>query len=380
MGILLTILKWIGIILLAVIGLVLLILLLVLFCRLSYEVSGSYRENTPEGQVKVRYLLSLVRVSALFENGALDLSARVFGKKVFSQHKQLSGSGGEADEADRAEGREAAGTAGSEEAGTAGRREAEIAGGEEAGTAGREASVTADRAADDAAAGASGEAGSGVTGASAAADRTFAAEETHGSDPAKARKKTKGPEPYDEGYEAAFAQIEEDRKKEEERIRKEEERRRKDEERRERYGDAEDADGPLIRVWDRASDLIDKKDEILDLLDDDENRGAAALILRQIGKILKDILPKRYTANVRYGFEDPAQTGRVLAIASALYPVYAGNAHVEADFEQKVIEGDADIRGGLRLGVLLGHVLRLLGNKRIRSWIGMAMKKKKTAD
>ncbi len=372
MGILLTILKWIGIILLAVIGLVLLILLLVLFSRLSYEVSGSYRENTPEGQVKVRYLLSLVRVSALFENGALDLSARVFGKKVFSQHKQLSGSGGEADEADRAEGPEAAGTAGSEGAGTAGS--------EAADTAGREASVTADRAADDAAAGASGEAGSGVTGASAAADRTFAAEETHGSDPAKARKKTKGPEPYDEGYEAAFAQIEEDRKKEEERIRKEEERRRKDEERRERYGDAEDADGPLIRVWDRASDLIDKKDEILDLLDDDENRGAAALILRQIGKILKDILPKRYTANVRYGFEDPAQTGRVLAIASALYPVYAGNAHVEADFEQKVIEGDADIRGGLRLGVLLGHVLRLLGNKRIRSWIGMVMKKKKTAD
>ncbi|MBQ5952283.1 MAG: DUF2953 domain-containing protein [Lachnospiraceae bacterium] len=320
MAILLGILKWIGIILLAILVLILLIIIFVLASRLKYDVKGSYYGEQPNGEIKVSYLCSLLRVRAAVTDWVLDLKVRVFGIPVVKKQQRLRG----------------------EEAPS---EEAEIP------------AISAAAAEPEAAPFLSAPAPESVPVTPPEKPAAAAsAPEVHSSAPVQEKpkpekKKAKKPAPAPEPVPAPEPEPE----------------------------PAEEA-GEKKDLWDKVSDLIDKKDEAYDILDDDDNRELIALILRQIGKIIKHVLPRSYSANVRFGMEDPAKTGQILAIASALYPVYAGNARVQADFEQKVLEGDADVKGGLRLGYILFALLRILFNKKARWWIKKLLKKDKKKD
>lgn len=124
-------------------------------------------------------------------------------------------------------------------------------------------------------------------------------------------------------------------------------------------------------ICDKIKNIRQKKDEFWDFITNEENQEAFRLIKRQLICLWKHTKPKKLLADCRFGFDDPALTGQVLAAASVLYPLYRDNVKLHPDFEQKIFNGEALISGRIRMFPLLLIIIRLWRNRRIR---GIVMK------
>ena len=97
-------------------------------------------------------------------------------------------------------------------------------------------------------------------------------------------------------------------------------------------------------------------------------------VLRAVKGILRDIFPRKGKIRLRFGLGDPAETGQVLAILAAVYPVFRGNLDVTPDFDNAVLEGTADVSGRVIVGVILFWIFLLLTDRRLRNLIAEARK------
>lgn len=104
------------------------------------------------------------------------------------------------------------------------------------------------------------------------------------------------------------------------------------------------------------------------LLTSEPMKEAIATLWKYTKGLLRHILPRRLTGRVRFGFEDPSMTGKVLAYLSMLYPFTKDNLVIEPEFETEelVLEGNLAFRGKIRLGYLLYVALCVVLNKNIR--------------
>ncbi len=94
-----------------------------------------------------------------------------------------------------------------------------------------------------------------------------------------------------------------------------------------------------------------------------------AFLLSRAGKLIRHVLPGKIRGHIRYGFEDPYQTGQVLTLISPFYGLYAKTLVIEPVFDEKVIEGEIFIRGRIRAAVFAGAGLRILLNKDSRRFL-----------
>ena len=97
-------------------------------------------------------------------------------------------------------------------------------------------------------------------------------------------------------------------------------------------------------------------------------------VLRAVKGILRDIFPRKGKIRLRFGLGDPAETGQVLAILAAVYPVFRGNLDVTPDFDNAALEGTADVSGRVIVGVILFWIFLLLTDRRLRNLIAEARK------
>lgn len=79
---------------------------------------------------------------------------------------------------------------------------------------------------------------------------------------------------------------------------------------------------------------------------------------RYLFKTIKHIGPRKIKGNVRYGFDDPSQTGEVTGYLSMMPFVYQKDFSLEPDFYNKIIEGNVEMRGR----IVLGYILRIAVN------------------
>lgn len=86
----------------------------------------------------------------------------------------------------------------------------------------------------------------------------------------------------------------------------------------------------------------------LHLLQLDSTKQAFAVCKKQLGCVLKRIVPKKYNIKLHLGFEDPAIMGEILAVWGMLYPFHQGAIDIQPEFEQAVIEGDFYFKGHIR--------------------------------
>ena len=77
--------------------------------------------------------------------------------------------------------------------------------------------------------------------------------------------------------------------------------------------------------------------------------------------------PRKFTGAVRFGLEDPYDTGRILAVLSMLYPFYGEHIDIYPDFEYRILEGHLLIKGRIR-GIYAVIVLwNLFFDKQVRT-------------
>ena len=88
-------------------------------------------------------------------------------------------------------------------------------------------------------------------------------------------------------------------------------------------------------------------------LTNERNQRVFFMILGQSKRLVHHILPKKVLLQADIGFDDPATTGNVLAVASILYAFYGDRIQVTPYFDQEILEGEVEASGRVRLGTLL---------------------------
>lgn len=129
---------------------------------------------------------------------------------------------------------------------------------------------------------------------------------------------------------------------------------------RERLGEISEK-GPVLsrKVRDTAEDLRSKKEKLGAFLEDEDYQKLFRLLIRQLKRICRHLAPQRLKLFLRFGFEDPSFTGKLLGLGSMLIPWYGDHVRLEPEFEEQVLEGNAHVKGRIRFGTLLARILRL---------------------
>lgn len=102
-------------------------------------------------------------------------------------------------------------------------------------------------------------------------------------------------------------------------------------------------------------------------LQDEENKKTIALLFTQTKKLFFHLFPRKIKGRIRFGFEDPYYTGKVLTAVSPFYGLYAKSLSLEPVFGEKALEGELHIRGRVRAATLLWIGVRVLLNKNFRT-------------
>ena len=101
-------------------------------------------------------------------------------------------------------------------------------------------------------------------------------------------------------------------------------------------------------------------------IDRQETKGALRLVWKKAVRLGRHILPRKLKGYLSYGFSDPADTGYLLALLGALYPVYGDHVSVEPDFQQKKLEFSLQGSGRVYGIVVLVNGLQLFFDKNIQ--------------
>lgn len=128
---------------------------------------------------------------------------------------------------------------------------------------------------------------------------------------------------------------------------------------------------------DKIKSLIKKKEKLQEFLLNEIHQQSFIKIKNELGRLLRFLKPKKLKLNFHFGFEDPAVTGKVLGALCMLYPFYMDHVNLEPEFEEKILEGDAYIKGrirGLHLFIVLCNLFFdkniKITYKAIKNWKG----------
>ena len=117
-------------------------------------------------------------------------------------------------------------------------------------------------------------------------------------------------------------------------------------------------------AFDRRSGQLN---ELIGLWKDERYQASKQLLISRIASLLKELRPRKGHGKLKIGFEDPYLTGQAMQIAALLYPLYGDRIEVIPDFDQSVIDGEADLKGYLRLIVPVEAAIRIFIDKGLKS-------------
>ncbi len=120
-------------------------------------------------------------------------------------------------------------------------------------------------------------------------------------------------------------------------------------------------------ICDKLKQAKEQKDRATEFLKREENKKTFRLVKRQLKALLRHILPGKARGKVKFGFDDPYTTGQVLMYISPFYGMYGKRFQVIPVFEEPVLEGEAWLKGRIRIGTVLAIGIRLLFDKNFRT-------------
>lgn len=113
--------------------------------------------------------------------------------------------------------------------------------------------------------------------------------------------------------------------------------------------------------------ICDKIKNIKEYLMEETHIQAFLRLKKEFIFFVRKIKPDKISGYLRFGLEDPYNTGQVLAVLSALYPFYGEHFQVYPEFEQKIIEGDVFLKGRIHFMHLLLVLGRLYFDKNVKT-------------
>lgn len=113
-------------------------------------------------------------------------------------------------------------------------------------------------------------------------------------------------------------------------------------------------------------EIYGKIKDIKEFLLEETHIQAFLRLKKEIIFFIRKIKPDKINGYVRFGLEDPYNTGRVLAVLSVLYPFYGENFQVYPEFEREIIEGDVFLKGRIHFMHLLWFLVKIYFDKNVK--------------
>lgn len=308
LGFFLGILKWLGILLLVILGLV----LAVLFVPIRYEAEGSFK-GEPAAKGRVSWLWRLFSCQVVYD-GEAEVSLRIFGVKTGRKKEAADG-------AEEAEIPEPVVTAREKHP-----EKEEPAGGNKPA---EEAPVSGSQPGEECPAPEMPE----------TCERTSA--EKLESDAAKAAPEQPG------------AETETGKKRQKKK--------------RIRQNPFQKIKVTFQRICGKLKTAEEKWQKLRDFLEKEENKNTFRLLKKQVIRLFRHILPGKVSGKVRFGFEDPYTTGRILTYISPFYGWYGRKIQVIPVFDEQVLEGEISLKGRIRIATLLFIGFQVWRDKNFRT-------------
>jgi len=290
LGIFLGILKWLGILLLVLLGLVLTVLLAVLFVPIRYEAEGSFRgELLAKGQIS--WLWRLFSIQAVYD-GDTEVSLRIFGVKL----------GRKKETAERTEKTETPEPV--------------------------------------------------VTGSGKRPEEEVPLYESRPKAEAPASEKHQGTEEgIKEKVPAAGTKNAKNGQKK----------------KRVRQSLFQKIKVTFQRICGKLKTAEERWQKLMEFLEKEENKNTFRLLKRQVIRFFKHVLPGKVSGTVRFGFEDPYTTGRILTYISPFYGWYGRTIQVIPVFDEQVLDGELSLKGRIRIATLLFIGFQVWRDKNFRT-------------
>lgn len=112
---------------------------------------------------------------------------------------------------------------------------------------------------------------------------------------------------------------------------------------------AEKMERKMEELQRKAEKIRVKKDHVMQIIDDEKNQRWLKKVLTRLKKLILYLVPQIDKLYLHFGFKDPSSTGKTLGLLSMLYPVCEDRMQLEPEFETQVLEGEAAIKGRIRL-------------------------------
>ena len=119
-------------------------------------------------------------------------------------------------------------------------------------------------------------------------------------------------------------------------------------------------------TYEKIRDFVNSIQNKTELLCDEKNRVVIKRSLGRVLKLLGAIRPRKLKGEFHFGFEEPDTTGKILAVAAILYAWIGPSFVLKPDFEEVVLEGDADLKGRIFLITVAVIGARLYFDKELR--------------
>lgn len=117
-------------------------------------------------------------------------------------------------------------------------------------------------------------------------------------------------------------------------------------------------------AFEKLQALMEKAEWWKDFITDEKTGFAISCVLRELGKIIRHILPKKFWGHVTYGFEDPSITGRILAFAGMTLPLHKNAVEIDPRFDEEfILDADVGLKGRLYGIRLAASAVLILINK-----------------
>ncbi|MCR5674712.1 MAG: DUF2953 domain-containing protein [Lachnospiraceae bacterium] len=358
LAVILTVLKILGIVLLCVLGLVLVIALIVLFCPVRYEIHADIREpgqpdpgigERTEATARVSWLFRLIRATFMWpfpEDGPLSVYIaffRLFPRKSGEKkekHAKRRGRDGETENDADGEGTGDEGFS----SGEAAEKKEEIPGRED--PAGQEGIRDRETAAED-------DRTDGTEGRAETDNRLGEAEDSED----QGTEGNEGPLGSEDAAEANAGSPGKRKRPLRERIG----------DLRQKLTDA--SEKPQIaakKIYYTISCTCDKIKKICVTVESETFARAKQVLLKEVMRVLRHSVPRKCRVDLVYGAADPASTGNVMAAVGMLYPVLGDRVRVVPVFDGETLYGTAHVRGRLVPAVFAFSFLRCYFNRDVR--------------
>jgi len=126
----------------------------------------------------------------------------------------------------------------------------------------------------------------------------------------------------------------------------------------------------IRKICDTLKNINETKEYYVALFQEETTKSVLIRNKDRIFKLLKKLKPKYLNANLIIGTGSPDTTGYVLALYGMFYGILGETVLITPDFEQAILEGTFQAKGGVRVWTLLCAGIQFYMDEELKTFIG----------